>query len=557
MKTVSKNISYTGAGKDLSVPTQSSATVDILNTSIDNYIVKTNVSTLPTSNEATNVAISDPTTIEFNKQVWQMEVSFNNFDQDVYKLSPKAITQLCIEDDLLSWPLRGYIIVNNTLEGFERSFKDIFYHVRSDGRDEITIKLIPKNTGSQSVSEKIWNITFTGCIYDVEDIAAPNRALKMKKFYFWDKRFQFLQEKNIEWSTATGKRFKTSKPQPPISQTSDFKRGMLTGEAIASILSEAGYEEYIDLSNWDWGYSVINYTAKTEWSIWDNIQYILKHHISEQKQDICILKWDRGTEMWRLIPIYKLYEKAGKSAPGELQREHLFFEDYNDKTLDGTDNIPTVPDPFKAPWLDSPSWDIDIKSTDYSKILSYRFSQPSGLDSSQALVTKPIYSHWHLHKQFDIDVTENEIQRVKNKHIKPLYVEKLLSIGNYPVLPLNATKKDQKSIQPEFSPCSTILPDNDRKIRSLLGRGKILQAGIFLNQCMTARLQGISYRQSGTFVGVDRIHESSTNDYDYQLCGQYLVTNVKHIFQQNKYVNDIVMVKIHAYKKLRDNEDIE
>lgn len=509
---------------------------------------------LPTDDEIKNQAYKDDNVIDIDQQAYRMTITFNNSQQPAYELNPNAITQLCIEDDLLSWPLRGYIVVNNSQEGFERSFINLFYHIRSDGRDELQIKIEPIVEG-KPLDPKIWTINMTACIYDVEDIPTVNRALKMKKLYFWDKRFQFLQEKNIQWSTATGRRFHSQPPPEPIAQASDFERGMTTGEAVASLLAEAGYESYIDQAKWDWGCATINYTAKAEWSIWENIQYLLERHISEQQDDICILIWNRGDEKWNLVPFYTLYEKAGKGSPGELQREHLFFEDY---ITGERDEKPGNASPWKAPWAEGPQYETDIKAKNFSTILTYRFAQSSGMDNSHAILTRPIYSHWHKQKQFDVEAKENEIKYVREDHIKPKYVDKLLWATNYPVVILNKTKTEEKATAPQFSPVSTMShDDNDRKIRSLEGKGKILYASIFLNQCMTVRLQGSTHRQAGTFVGVDRTHEESDNSYDYQLCGQYLATNVRHIFQQQKYVNDVVMVKIHAYDSLNDNESIE
>jgi hypothetical protein len=213
--------------------------------------------------------------------------------------------------------------------------------------------------------------------------------------------------------------------------------------------------------------------------------------------------------------------------------------------------------PPKAPLDLGSSTEIDIKADTFNKICNYRFSQTSGLDNAKAFLTKPVYSHWHKKKQFDVDVKENEIKTVKEQYFQKNYVEYVLSKGKYPVMTMNKTKEDQKSIDPQFSPISTLDPKNDRYVRSLDGRGKILYAGLFLNQSLAIRVVGSTHRLTGSFIGVDRTKTSSDNIYDYQLCGQYLVTNVKHIIQQQKYVNDITMIKVHAYDELPVNEGVE
>ena len=133
------------------------------------------------------------------------------------------------------------------MEGFERA-KDIdsFYYLRSDSRDEINIEMCPI-VKKQHLPDKIWKIKNTFVIYDVEDLSHSDLSLKAKKLYFWDKKFQFLLEKNLQWSTATGKRFISDPCPEPIAHAKDEERAMFTGEAIASLLSEAGYESYIAL----------------------------------------------------------------------------------------------------------------------------------------------------------------------------------------------------------------------------------------------------------------------------------------------------------------------
>ena len=505
----------------------------------------------PSSNSSTD---SVPSTFTadaklIGQQLWQYKCVLYNHKQR-YEVPTRAIKILCVEDDLLSWPLRGYVVIDNRMEGFERSEDfDMFYYLRSDARDEIYIEIKPI-VAKGTLPDKIWKIELEAVVYDVEDLPHADMTIKAKKLYFWDKKFQNILEKNIQWSTSNGKRYISPVCPKPIAHASDLERSMFTGEAIASLLFEAGYESYIDFSKWNWGKSKIQFTAKADWTIWDCIQYILQQQISDDgKYDICILQWNRGDKKWNLQPVWNFFEKAGIGSPKELQIEHMFFEE------NVSDNISVSP--MKSPINWDSSKEIDIKSDDFNKIRNYRFSQPSGLDNAKAFLTRPVYSHWHKKKQFDIDAKENEIKYVKEKYFKKNYVEYVLSPGKYPVMAMNKTKEFQKSIDPQFSPISTLEPKNDRYIRSLEGRGKILYAGLFLNQNMVIRMTGSTHRLAGTFIGVDRAKTPSDTIYDYQICGQYLVTNVKHLIQQQKFVNDITMVKVHAYEALPVNEGVE
>ena len=80
-----------------------------------------------------------------------------------------------------------------------------------------------------------------------------NIADKIKKIYFWDKRYQMMLDKKLNWSTATtketSKKLKAANKSP--SHATDIERSMLTGDAIESLLTEAaGYPGFIDSENW-------------------------------------------------------------------------------------------------------------------------------------------------------------------------------------------------------------------------------------------------------------------------------------------------------------------
>ena len=376
---------------------------------------------------------------------------------------------------------------------------------------------------------------------------------KLKRVYFWDKKFQFLLEKTNEWSTATGPRrswFKSNINVPtPVAHATDEQRSMYTGDAIASLIIDAGYEDFIDAKNWDSGSSKICFTSKADCSIYENIAYLLENHVSSSNQDYCgLVQWDRTTNLLKLVPFNKSFEQAGKTTPGSLQFEHLFYEEQqanNDSKISAS--------PWKAPYNKSPSLTNDIKVTEYNTIHSYKFSQTSGFDNAKAFITRPVYSHWHKKKQFQVDVEENEIQNVK-AFFKTNYVEKLL--GTYPVMTLNQTKKQQQSILPVFSPISTMDSKEDRYGRSSHGKSVTLFSSVLLNQCMTIRLRGSTHRHAGTFVGIDRLQQDSDTHYDYQICGQYLIVQVKHFIEEWGYENELLLVKVHAYDKLLDDESV-
>lgn len=486
-----------------------------------------------------------------NGQMWEVEIVFNNHDEKtgIYILPTHAILEFVIEEDFLDWPFKGYLVYKNIAEGFERNTNANGYYYRMDARDELHISMRPLVDGNikSNFKPETWDIKLNAIVYDTEDPPSANIMEKVKKIYFWDKKYQLMLDKKIQWSTSTSNNLKYP------SLASDSERSMLTGDAIKSLLKEGGFEDNLPKDNlWDKGASKIFYTLPANSNIYNGINHLLKYHTSSLKNDICILNLNRYTNDFELKPLHTFFEKAGKAAdqPGELQREHLFFEDQG-----GTDTENTIP--FKAPIGGSTSFERDIKALELSKIIRYQFVDMSGVDNSKALVSKPVYWYNTRLKQFGVDVKENEIQKARET-FKDLYVSKLLSDNNNgePLFTLNDTKTKQYNIEPQFG--YAISSMNVTKIsREILGLGKILFSGLFLNECISVRLPGSTHRTSGVFVGIDRlsyVNDAQITRFDNKICGQWFVVNVKHIWKNNKFVNDITAIKVNAYESLKIKE---
>lgn len=498
----------------------------------------------------------------YSQQLWNTAVRFFNHKQEVYTLNPAVIMQLVLYDCTLEWQLHGYVIVDNRGEGWERSTEsDGFYQIRGDGRDEILVDVWPGWDPRDQLGQppdETWRKRVFGVVYDVEDLPSANVHDKKKKIYFWDKQYHLMKERHIEWSTATGTRdvenetgkleFITKPIETPIAHATDDERSMFVGEAIASLLTDAGFGDYIDTQEWELGETKICFTARADWSLYDNLMYLVDRLVSRgDERDIVYFHKDRWTQLFQLTPMYKIFERAGSetNSPGELQVEHLFFE----APFEQKDSSP-----FKAPFsTDYSNLNVDIKSADVNIISDYIFDQQGGIDNSLAIVSKPVHSYDAVKNQFQVDAREHEITAVR-EYVKKHHTSKLL--GDSPVMPLNLSKKTGVSIAHQFS----IKHGHTKEAR--IERGRVgyrstVFSNIYLNQCLSVRLPGSSHRQAGKFTGVDRLNQNSDTTYDHQLCGQYWVTDVVHVFQQNKYINDMTMVKINSYKDLEINEDIE
>lgn len=492
-----------------------------------------------------------------NEQKYYLYIQLRNGKQK-YDILPNHIINLQLENDLLEWPLKGNVTIHNPYEMTERarkqidngepSDKDILYLFRGDARNEIEIIFKPMFETDMELPEKIWTIKFIGIIYDTDDPQETNITAKTKRLYFHDLRYQFMLEKNMQWSTA---QYAENPDQKHISDLSNYGRSIYSGEALKKLLIDGGFEPIIDEENWDKGINKIFYTSPTQYTIADDIQSILGNHISN-KGDKCILHYNRQIGKLQLIPIHDFFKRAGneKDNPGELQIEHLFLEDTASDSPDTN--------PYKAPILNNQkTFDRDLKMHEYGRILTYDFIDMAGLDNMYNVCDKPVFWYHGKKRTFGVDFEYNTIEESR-KAFNQIYVNKLYKMAEQPLLTLNKMKKEHYNINPQFTYASSGDGDNIQR-RSFSGRASILFSSVFLNQCIYIRLLGAPCRMAGTFVGIDRLNTSSDEDgeLDKKLCGQWFVINVKHNIYYTKYVTDIIAVKVHAFDKLKINEDVE
>lgn len=491
-----------------------------------------------------------------NSQLFNVIVTLDNHSSEKYNLPTNNIIELAVEEDLLSWPYKGYIIYANRYEGIERNIDPEAWFYRMDARDEINIKIkaIADDPTSKDFPADIWEMDLDLVVYDTEDLISTNITTKKKKIYFWDKRYQMMMDKKIHWSTVTAQKLKNA------SHLTDDKRSMLTGDAIKDLITSkdaGGYEDQIDTDNWDIGSTKLMYTSPTKNSISDDIKHLMGTHLSETHDDMVVMKYNNRLEKkWQLIPLHKFFDNAGNEAtvPGKWQLEHFFFEDIESEA--------GITSPYRAPYRnpkneDDPlQFEIDIKMVEWGKISTYQFTDMAGIDNTKALVSKPVYYYCFGSGVFGMDYEKNEIESVK-KDFKKLYTDKLLSDGeSVPIFTLNNTKTNQVNVEPEFDFVRNANFET-AKSRLVSGRGKILFGGVFLNEFIKFRVVGSPHRTVGKFIGIDRKTTDDTLNFDNKICGQWFVTDVKHVWNHNRYVNDICAVKVNMYTDNGLSEDVD
>ena len=525
--------------------------------------------------------------------------TFDNPNPTRYHINPAAVIGLQIRDTVNDWVVDGAItflylpVDSNPAEaqtggqpqetaigGTEAAAKQNgetlkTYQFRGDGFDLLRIMIIPK-TEANGDAPKIdrndtkWMLSYVFSIIDVEDVndipqiqGPASSYMKCLKLSFHDVRYQMLQTTNLEYSTSI--------PKDPIlspNMDSEIAKGLgvlNTGDLLRDIFNEAianpehgGCPEFkIPIENnneWERGAGELFYTSPAGWSAADDVEYVFAHHAADTKlegledtniSDMCLLHTNRPKAFGKveeivLTPLTNFFEKAGKeeNAPGELQKEHFFVTSH-------TKEKPSASDTIKAP-IGGDGKNVDFKTAKYGQILSYSFVDMSPSINSNMFCTKPVYSVDIGKREFNIQFTGNDIISAR-KAISKTYISKLYKEGAdeeklfLPVI--HKTKKDL-NIFPTFS-----LNGNNPIARQRNGIHNLIYTGLFQNACICFKVLGLTLRESGTFIGIDRRDGCENNDYNNKLYGQWFVVKVDHLFEAGMYTNIIYAVKLHRHKE--------
>lgn len=472
-----------------------------------------------------------------------------------------------------------------------------FFYFRNDGFDLLRIRIKPLLENNSNIPNQInisnpthWTLSYLFSVYNIEDIDLPPGAqnqtssyIKCLKIYFWDSWFQKMNTNLIEYSTAQS---------PKANIESDIQEGkysnpgtISTGQAMKEIINlglgqnstQEGYTDttfidpilkfnYEPVKNEDWedGAAKIFYTAPAQATAFDNLMYIYDKHISNEAysvsptqsaprggtpdtklHDFSILVKDRGPSetdigQFTLKPITSYFNNAGSglNSPGPYQYEHFFLQAYTDI------NKPTKTP--RAPMSKANSDTIDFKALKYNTISNYRFVDISALTNSKQFVTSPVYSFDFKNRTFNVEFKNNSILTARKfmseKYIKSLYKNSRDELEKLFLINLNKDKND-KDILPQFS-----LHGDDPTIRQHAGLQRLLYIGLFQNAAINFRTLGLSFREPGRFIGIDRTDGVEEGDFEDKFYGQWFIIDVKHIFETEIYYNDITAIKIHRFQ---------
>jgi hypothetical protein len=511
---------------------------------------------------------------------------FENFNStEKFRINPAAVMNLSITNNLLNWIVSGTMTIlylpddspsggSLTGQAAVQNGKTLkSYKFRNDGLDLLRVMIVPKDTVANSPgdlqiksNDPKWILSYLFSIYDTEDVVdIPNlnnaNSLYMRciKLYFRDVRFELLKTTNLEYSTASSP---LAIEAPQLANGSGGPRVTTTGQAIREIfektlsVKETGGSPnlfaYPGKEKWDDGESLLFYTSPADCSAAEDIDYLLSHHVSLEKlqgaqnaNDICLLHTERPKqrdfiEDIHLTPLSWYFKKAGSSSsdPGELQLEHFFVTAQTSET--------SLPGLYRAPISKGSYGGKDLKTEKYGQIASYAFVDMAPETNNEMFATKPVYSVDIGKRTFNIKFTDNDVLTAR-RTIAQSYISNLYhNGGDEEKLFLSTLNKRKRSLNvfPVFS-----LNGDNETVRQRNGLHNLLYTGMFHNACICFKTLGLTLREAGTFIGIDRVGGATDGDYNDKLFGQWFVIRVDHIFEAGAYVNNIYAIKMHRFKE--------
>lgn len=523
-------------------------------------------------------------TVVYNDQEYNAKIYLDNGSVQI-PINTNAIVNLTIEETLADWVTRGVLSLYSAFELFEKKPDlphsrlqpiDIF-QFRNDGNDILRFELIPKlfdsglNSSPRSRPTNLqmdkvhWKLNYEFSIYDVEDVDHPPGAqnaaapsIKIKKLYFYDRWHQLMLTDFMEFSTALTQRGSQQIAGYPISSIPDTARAVPTGYAIKEIFKKClienagiGLSENIISNDWDEGSSSIFFTAPASYTASDSLKYIYDRHVSEvgspaNTYDFSILTKEKGpteNDIGSLVlrPVSKFFEEAGTTQPKKFQIEHFYVQEYGEPI--------STPGINKVPKTEGNDLQIDTKLGSYSYITNYRFVDIAPSTNFENFRTKSVHSIDFLNRALFVEYQTNKAETARD-FISNKYNSQVSTIasGKDNFLITLDNRKRSRNIEPTFS----LYGGNlfiDSLNRQADGLQKLLRTGLFLNACIHFRVLGSTNRETGRFIAIDRASSITDSPFNDKFYGQWFTINIRHIFENNIYYNEITAIKTHRFQK--------
>jgi hypothetical protein len=509
---------------------------------------------------------------QINGQYYYIEVSFyNGVYKDPVNIPMGIIEEINIKESLYDWSTTGYITFQNDFQLLERGLQSKkqdtgekqtvnFLCDRPDGRNKFCIRIYPTDVDNKDQKDFLesnkedFELCHDFVVYDIQDLPTSTAEKKLKRYYFWDERYQLLLERNLEWSTALA----TKKLYNIENFTTDDQRKLPANIAVREFLKEAskypdgtdikvGFEEGGDMSKpeyimgeiddkkWNMGKNEnkIFYTSFSRSNGMDDLNYLLKFCCDENGFPV-ILDLGRTTKnkKFSLVSLKTIFDNSAKN-----QKEIISLVDTKDgemsKAWDSRGPMKLTDNPLQ-----------NFSSGHASKITSYQFSPMVNFDDLQQ-TTSPLHTFDFDRGEFQVLFEGNTIDDFIKKATEMCSgLFNLQKDKKGQLLIKNNKVKQDSGIIKNYHTALTNVPSNLPCIQ-------MLKDFIFLNQTLVFQTYGLTLRTPGNFITLESIHSTSeTNDFWDKFLGQWLITEVQHNFTQKSYTNVVSVNKVDSHNKV-------
>jgi len=455
-----------------------------------------------------------------------------NSNSDAVILSQDAIKLLVIEDKITEPFTDGFIIIDNTNNVLQRSYKidnkliEAEFDFNMSDRDYLAVEIIPKFTEEQKkgdIDSKLWNLSYLFTIYDTEDIDTESSGESIKKLYFEDHQKFELSDKISNYSSSNYK-----KDNIPQYLRDDSDRTEYTGNILKQLFESAfKSSKFSDI--WDIGSNKIFYTSPAGSDYLSDYKYIYNLHQSAVINDFCILSKERYTELWKLESFSDIIGKAlninDKNKSGEYQIEAFSIADMAE--------MPIIPLETKVPT--DYSVNINIAFGDLSKIDNFKLIEIARQDIMDEFKTSVAFSYNFDDGKFKIE--HHDINDIKTFY-ETEYISKLKSKGS--IFKIGDNQLNNLNVNYNYG--STYQPDNTFEH---LSRNNVLKSAYLMGLGVEFSSIGMTHRQSGSFFSIRKDHNYYNNEFESKLQGQWFCTGVTHIFSGSIYKTDMMGVKLN------------
>jgi hypothetical protein len=511
-----------------------------------------------------------------NNQFYYIEITLYNQIQGQLPLNVPffLVESLTIHESLFNWAVKGEIVFNTDFEVFSRGAPDSNkppYIDRNDGRNRVHIRIHPVdvtmtdgNITEGSTETKFptshWEMDHDFIVSEIKDIPVDNNQRKKRMYVLIDEKKQIMMEKNLEWS---GELLALKKQNLPLNTILKDSEAVLNpNEALKELLTlistngdtmpkiNVGFDgngdiqkpniefDKIDEANWDVGNpenKVLFYTTAKKNAL-EDINSILAHCVSYDGFPV-ILDYGRSSEdkAWTLKSLTEYFKNSTQE-----QVEKLIIED----GLMPLEDLSVSPYVSRA--YNGESGPINnFSSIAASRITSYKYSPMAPIDDNR-IQNSPLY-YWDEHTgYFNAKKQNNSIIKVVEK------LDELAKSGLYSfqqgnnaqiLLAVNRTKSSGQMTNPQ----SALNGPYSSHVSPLIS---MIMDSLFLGQSISFQCLGLTLRSPGKFIFIDRLGAGEKNAFDDRFLGQWMITDVSHLFTQDTYTTQVFANKIDSFSSV-------